>query len=57
MAHCIVIGTCWTVTYNGETITVTVIDYAGDGYNLSEEAMNTLTYADFILSFSLKLVQ
>ncbi|KAF9781691.1 SnodProt1 [Thelephora terrestris] len=36
-------GSCWNITYQGETITVTVIDYAGDGFNLSEEAMNTLT--------------
>ena len=36
-------GTCWNITFQGQTITVTVIDRAGDGYNLSEEAMNTLT--------------
>ena len=46
-------GTCWNVTYGDETITVTVIDYAGDGYNLSEESMNTLTYAGFFSSFFL----
>ncbi|KAF9793146.1 SnodProt1 [Thelephora terrestris] len=36
-------GTCWNITYQGETITVTVIDHTDDGFNLSEEAMNTLT--------------
>ena len=51
MAHRIT-GTCWNVTYEGNTITVTVIDSAGDGYNLSEEAMNTLTCVDFISSSS-----
>lgn len=35
-------GSCWNITYHGKTITVTVIDHA-DGYNLSEEGMNTLT--------------
>ena len=48
-----IIGTCWNVTYQGETITVTVIDHADDGYNLSEEAMNVLTYVNFLSSFSL----
>lgn len=38
-----VTGSCWNITYQGETITVTVIDSASDGFNLSEEAMNTLT--------------
>jgi len=42
-----IIGTCWNVTYQDETIVVTVIDHADDGYNLSEEAMNTLTCANF----------
>ena len=39
-------GSCWNLTYMGETITVTVVDYAGDGFNIAEEAMNTLTCAD-----------
>lgn len=42
MAHCVT-GTCWNVTFQGQTITVTVIDHADDGFNLSEEAVNTLT--------------
>jgi len=49
-AHC-AIGTCWNVTYLGKTITVTVIDHAGDGYTLSKGAMNTLTCVDFLPSF------
>ncbi|KAH7911908.1 Cerato-platanin [Hygrophoropsis aurantiaca] len=36
-------GTCYEVTYGSETITVTAVDVALDGFNLSEEAMNTLT--------------
>jgi hypothetical protein len=42
-------GTCWNITYQDQTITVTVIDTAGDGYNLSEEAVNTLTCVDFFI--------
>ena len=48
-----IIGSCWNVTYQGETIVVTVIDHADDGYNLSEEAMNVLTCVKFLSSFSL----
>jgi len=38
-------GTCWKLTDNdtGKTIVVTAIDHAGDGFNLSLEALNTLT--------------
>lgn len=42
VADCVT-GTCWNITYQGQTITVTVIDYAEDGFNLSEESVNTLT--------------
>ncbi|KAA1477715.1 Cerato-platanin [Dentipellis sp. KUC8613] len=36
-------GTCWKLTYNGKSINVIAVDHAGDGFNLSLEAMNTLT--------------
>ena len=36
-------GSCWSLTYNGAQIYVTAIDHADDGFNLSEEALNTLT--------------
>lgn len=36
-------GTCWSVTYNGVTVNVLAIDHAGDGINMSLEAMNVLT--------------
>ena len=36
-------GTCWEVTYNGRSVLVTGVDHAGDGINMSLEAMNTLT--------------
>ena len=42
-------GTCWNVTYQGETITVTVIDHVDDGYNLSEETMINLTCAGLLI--------
>ncbi|KIJ23973.1 hypothetical protein M422DRAFT_237579 [Sphaerobolus stellatus SS14] len=36
-------GTCWALTYNGVTINVLAIDHAGAGFNIAEEALNTLT--------------
>lgn len=36
-------GTCWSLTYNGNTINVLAIDYAGEGFNIAQEAMDLLT--------------
>ena len=36
-------GSCWQISFEGQSINVTAIDHAGDGFNLSLEAMNTLT--------------
>ncbi|KAI9430211.1 Cerato-platanin [Lactarius psammicola] len=36
-------GSCWQVSYKGKSLYITAIDVAGDGFNLSLEAMNTLT--------------
>ncbi|KAI0697243.1 Cerato-platanin [Cytidiella melzeri] len=36
-------GTCWQLTYNGNSINVLAIDTGGEGFNLSEEAMDQLT--------------
>lgn len=36
-------GTCYNLTYGDTTISVLAVDVALDGFNLSEEAMNTLT--------------
>ncbi|KAF4626145.1 hypothetical protein G7Y89_g12017 [Cudoniella acicularis] len=36
-------GTCYTLTYNGKSINVLAIDHAAQGFNIAEEAMNTLT--------------
>ena len=38
-------GSCWQLTYQstGVTIFVTAIDHADDGFNLSQEALDTLT--------------
>ncbi|KAI1825794.1 eliciting plant response-like protein [Xylaria intraflava] len=36
-------GTCWTLTYNGASVTVLAVDHAGSGFNLALGAMNTLT--------------
>jgi len=35
-------GTCWELSYNGNTVTILVIDHADDGFNISEEAMQVL---------------
>jgi len=37
-------GSCWNITFQGVSITVTAIDVAGDGFNLALPAMNTLTH-------------
>ncbi|KAA1469391.1 Cerato-platanin [Dentipellis sp. KUC8613] len=36
-------GTCWAISYNGVTVNIVAVDHADDGFNLSLEAMNTLT--------------
>ncbi|KAH9052971.1 SnodProt1 [Lactarius deliciosus] len=36
-------GSCWELTYGGNTIYVTAIDTVGDGFGLSLKAMDTLT--------------
>ena len=36
-------GSCWQITYGDVSVNVTAIDHAGDGFNLSLEAMNSLT--------------
>ncbi|KAH9950653.1 Cerato-platanin [Amylocystis lapponica] len=36
-------GTCWELSYDGNTVTVLAMDVASDGFNLSLEAMNLLT--------------
>jgi len=46
-------GSCWEVTFNGTSISVTVIDAAGaDTVNLPLEAMNKLTCADLLVFLS-----
>ncbi|KAH8687364.1 Cerato-platanin [Tricladium varicosporioides] len=36
-------GTCYTLTYNGNSINVLAIDHAGEGFNIAKAAMNSLT--------------
>ncbi|CCL98474.1 uncharacterized protein FIBRA_00472 [Fibroporia radiculosa] len=36
-------GTCWELSYDGNTVTVLAIDHAGSGFNIALAAMNTLT--------------
>ncbi|KAL5513434.1 hypothetical protein ACEPAH_3833 [Sanghuangporus vaninii] len=38
-------GSCWQLTFptTGKSINVTAIDHAGDGFNLSQEALDELT--------------
>ena len=36
-------GTCWSLTYEGNTIYVLAVDTAGVGFNIALEAMNALT--------------
>lgn len=52
MAHCVT-GTCWNVTYQGVTVTVTAIDLATNGFVLSKDSVNALTCVDFSYPCSL----
>ena len=46
-------GVCLEVTYNGNSVLVTIVDAAGpDTLNLSLEAMNELTCADLLILLS-----
>jgi hypothetical protein len=36
-------GTCYEVTYGDTTIAILAVDVATEGFNVAEEAMNTLT--------------
>ncbi|KAI0263763.1 Cerato-platanin-domain-containing protein [Gloeopeniophorella convolvens] len=36
-------GSCWELTYGDNSIIITAIDHASDGFNIALEAMNTLT--------------
>ena len=36
-------GSCWQISYEGKSVNVIAVDHAGDGFNLSLEAVNTLT--------------
>ena len=36
-------GTCWQISFGGKSINAIAVDHADDGFNLSLEAMNTLT--------------
>lgn len=36
-------GTCYGITYNGNTIYVLAVDRAGDGFNIAKQAMDQLT--------------
>lgn len=46
-------GSCWNITYQNTTITVLAIDLADDGFNLSLEAMNKLTFVQVVWSQAL----
>ena len=36
-------GSCWEISYGVNSITVTVVDHASDGFSLTLDAMNVLT--------------
>ncbi|KDQ59716.1 hypothetical protein JAAARDRAFT_33287 [Jaapia argillacea MUCL 33604] len=36
-------GTCWSLTWGGNNVTVLAVDHAGSGFNIGLQAMNTLT--------------
>ena len=44
-AHCVT-GSCWNITYEGQSVIVTVVDRAGDGFTLTKQALDKLTCVD-----------
>lgn len=36
-------GSCWKLSYQGQSINVIAVDYAGSGFNIAFSAMNKLT--------------
>ena len=36
-------GSCWRISYKDKSIYVTAIDFAGDGFNLSQKSLDDLT--------------
>jgi hypothetical protein len=36
-------GTCWSLTFNGNTINVLAVDHADQGFNIAQAAMDQLT--------------
>ncbi|KAK0504139.1 secreted insect toxic protein [Armillaria luteobubalina] len=36
-------GSCWQLTYNGQTVTVTAIDHAASGFYTSQATLDALT--------------
>ncbi|KAF2150875.1 epl1 protein [Myriangium duriaei CBS 260.36] len=36
-------GTCWQLSYNGNTINVLAVDHAAAGFNIGQKAMDALT--------------
>ena len=36
-------GTCYSLTYNGKSINVIVIDHAAEGFNIAQAALDELT--------------
>ena len=37
-------GTCWQLQWEGNSVYVTAVDSASDGWNLSKQAMDALTH-------------
>jgi hypothetical protein len=36
-------GTCYSLTYNGNTINILAMDHAAEGFNIAQEALDQLT--------------
>ena len=36
-------GSCWELSYEGKSVNVLAIDFAGDGFNVAESTLNILT--------------
>lgn len=41
-------GTCWQLTFNGTSINVLAIDVGPKGFNIAQEALDTLTHGNAV---------
>ncbi|RDL40266.1 putative SnodProt1 [Venustampulla echinocandica] len=48
-------GTCYSLTYEGQTVNILAIDHADGGFNIAESVMNTLTRGQAVFLGSIQV--